>query len=211
MAKRLSSKTKAIRRMGMGTERDYKPYITTSEFNSVGTTSVVRDWKTGRGVHCLSQGEMYLFYILRWDDTNIDIREQCPLDYDETIKISNEMGFSKPKDTMTTDMLVTKEDGSYVAYSVKADRNLTRRQLQLLCVEKRYWLNHGADYHLVFKSDLNAILVSNIRLVTEFYDEKLVFDKMSAIKHKIAIKEYKVDMEHEILDEKILTRLLEEQ
>lgn len=131
MGNRPSAKTKAVRKMGQGTGADYKPYITTSEFNSQGTTSVVRDWKTGRGVHCLSQGEMYWFYILRWDDTNIDIREQYPLDYCETIKISNEMGYPKPKEIMTTDMLVTKEDGSYAAYSVKPDRDLSRRHLLL--------------------------------------------------------------------------------
>ena len=73
--------------MGEGTGKDYRPYITTSEFNSQGTTSVIRDWKTDRGVHCLSQGEMLWYYILRWDDENIDIREQYPLDYGETVRI----------------------------------------------------------------------------------------------------------------------------
>lgn len=42
----------------------YKPYITTSRFNSIGTTTVVTDWKTGRGVHCLSQGEALWYYVL---------------------------------------------------------------------------------------------------------------------------------------------------
>ncbi len=55
MSNRLSAKTKAIRKMGQGTGADYKPYITTSEFNSHGTTSVIKDWKTGRAVHCLSR------------------------------------------------------------------------------------------------------------------------------------------------------------
>lgn len=42
--------------MGSGYGKDYIPYITTSEFNSQGTTSVVKDWKTGRRVHCIFQG-----------------------------------------------------------------------------------------------------------------------------------------------------------
>ena len=37
--------------MGTGVGKDYIPYITTSEFNSQGTTSVIKDWKTGRGVN----------------------------------------------------------------------------------------------------------------------------------------------------------------
>lgn len=66
MSKRLSTASKKKRHMGEGEGKDYKPYITTSEFNSLGTTSVIVDWKTGRGIHCLSQGEAYWYYILRW-------------------------------------------------------------------------------------------------------------------------------------------------
>lgn len=77
MARRLSDETKKKRKMGTGEGKDYIPYITTSEINSLGTTSVIRDWKTGRGVHCLSQGEALWYYILRWDDNNVDIREQA--------------------------------------------------------------------------------------------------------------------------------------
>ena len=209
MSRRISGKSKVERKMGKGEGACYKPYITTSEFNSTGTTSVVKDWKTGRGVHCLSQGEAILFYLLRWDDNNADIREQFPLDFDETVAIAKEMGFNPPKDVMTTDMLVTLVDGSYVAYSVKADKNLSNRQMQLLCIEKQYWINREVPYNLVFKTDMNATLASNIRLVTEFYDPALVFDEVSAIKHKIAIKEYKLDMSKKLIDSSILTKLLE--
>ena len=211
MGKRISEKTKAMRKMGQGTGADYKPYITTSEFNSQGTTSVITDWKTGRAVHCLSQGEMYWYYILRWDSKNIDVREQYPLDYNETVAIASKMGFPAPKEIMTTDMLVTKTDGSEVAYSVKANRDLSRRDLQLLCIEKQYWMNHGKECQLVFKTEMNRILASNIRLVVEFYDPSRVFDKISAIKHKIAIKEYQIDMGHEFLDESMLLKILGEQ
>lgn len=210
MSRRLSDHTKELRKMGQGEGANYKPYITTSEFNSLGTTSVIRDWKTGRDVHCMSQGEMLLYYILRWDDENIDIREQFPLDYDETVKIAERMGVPAPKNIMTTDMLVTREDGSYIAYSMKASKNMPKRQLELLCIEKQYWLNHGAHYRLVFKTDLNPTLASNIRLVTEYYVADRVFDACSAIKHKIAVKEYKFDMEHEILSNHVISNLLEE-
>lgn len=209
MNNRPSAKTKVIRKMGQGTGADYKPYITTSEFNSQGTTSVIKDWKTGRAVHCLSQGEMYWYYILRWDDTNVDVREQYPLDYAETVNIANEMGFHPPREIMTTDMLVTKKDGTEVAYSIKVDKKLSKRQMQLLCIEKQYWLNQGIEYQLVFKSDMNAILATNIRLVTEFYDVALVFDAISAIKHKIAIKEIVFDMGSKTIETLDLMKLLE--
>lgn len=195
--------------MGEATGANYKPYITTNEFNSQGTTSVIKDWKTGRGVHCLSLGEMYWFYLLRWDDNNVDIREQYPLDYEETVKIANDMGFAPPKHIMTTDMLVTLIDCSFIAYSIKASKNLSKRQLQLLCIEKIYWLNHGVKYDLIFKTDMNNTLASNIRLVTEFYDASLVFDKISAIKHKIAIKEIEIDMSTKPLENSDFLKLLE--
>jgi len=57
MSRQISNKTKKARKMGTGYGKDYKPYITTSEFNSTGTTSVIKDWKNGCGVHCLFQGE----------------------------------------------------------------------------------------------------------------------------------------------------------
>lgn len=210
MSRRISEKTKKIRKMGEGTGKDYKPYITTSEFNSMGTTSVIKDWKTGRGVHCLSQGEMLWYYILRWDDENIDIREQYPLDYIKTCKIAERFGFKNPQHIMTTDFLVTKADGKSVAYSVKTNSDLKKRQLELLCIEKYYWISRGVDYQLLLKTDANRTLAGNVRLVTEFYDADRVFDEISAIKHKIAIKEYPVDMESELFDEAALKKIRRE-
>ncbi len=200
MSKPPSRKTKLSRRMGVGTGKNYRPYITTSEFNSLGTTAVIPDWKTGRGVHCLSQAEAYWYYILRWDDTNVDIREQFPLDRGITEDICKKNGFKHPGNSsdyvMTTDFLVTKDDGSFVAYSIKHDRDLSERTLQILCIEKIYWLNKGVDYKILFKEDINLMLVKNIRDVVGFYDENKVFDDYSRVKHLIAIKELAWNMEN---------------
>lgn len=214
MSRKISRKTKILRHMGEGTGKDYLPYITTSEFNSLGTTSVIKDWKTGRGVHCLSQGEALWYYILRWDDNNVDIREQYPLDRDTAIKIAEENGFQYPKQKnhiMTTDFLTTEKSGKLHAYSIKTDTNLNERTLQLLCIEKLYWNKQGVPYTLLYKVDVNKILVSNIRIVTEFYDSDRVFDGISAIKHKIATKEIKTDLETKILTSDDYMRLMKEE
>jgi len=203
MSRRISDASKVKRKMGTGEGANYIPYITTSEFNSLGTTAVIKDWKTGRGVHCLSQGEALWYYILRWDDSNIDIREQYPLDKALTEEIAHEQGLSHPKGVMTTDFLVTKADGKLHAYSVKPDRNLNSRTLQLLCIEKLYWAAIGAEFTMLFKTDANPILATNIRLVTEFYQPETVTEKYGAIKHKIATKEYAAE-----LDKQPLTRVL---
>ena len=173
MARRLSDETKKKRKMGTGEGKDYIPYITTSEFNSRGTTSVIKDWK--------------------------DIREQYPLDVDKTVAIAEEMGIQYPRNkaqVMTTDFLVTEADGTLHAYSVKSDEFISERKLQLLCIEKMYWNKQGIKFDVLLKRNVNKVLAHNIRLVTEFYDSSYVFDWYSAFKHKIAIKELKIDIEH---------------
>lgn len=173
MAKKISNKNKFKRKMGTGEGANYKPFITTSEFNSIGTTTVIRAWKTGRGIHCLSQGEMYWYYLLRWDDNNIDIREQYPLNREETLAIADKLGVKHPGNNdyiMTTDFLVTKSDNTFHAYSIKtAKDSLNDRDLEILCIEKMYWKSKNIKYSLLFKTDANIIMVQ--RFIYE--EEKL--------------------------------------
>ena len=198
MPKVANTKTKKIRHMGEGIGMEYSPYITTSEFNSLGTTSVIVDWKTGRGIHCLSQAEAYWYYVLRWDDNNIDIREQYPLDNAITTKLAEENGIRHPRNIMTTDFLVTKADNTYHAYSVKATkRELNQRTVEKLFLEKLYWEAKDVPFDLIFKEDLNMILARNIRCIVPFYDESNVYDNFSLVKHNIARKKIEVDLAKE--------------
>ena len=45
MSKRISRATKLARGQGSGEGAKYKSYVMTNEFNSLGTTSVIKDWK----------------------------------------------------------------------------------------------------------------------------------------------------------------------
>ncbi len=217
MARELSLETKIKRGYGQGEGKDYKPFIRANRFPSNGTCSIIPDWKTGRSVHCLSQGEAMAYYLLRWDDENIDIREQFPL-WDEdftntpTRLIANQLCVTPPRGIMTTDFLVTRADGSLEAYSIKSNRNLSERTVQKLCIEMLYWNSRNVSYTLAFKEDINQTLATNIRLVTEFYNAGAVLpdDPISAIKHKIAIKEYDIDMAHEVITASMLKNLLAE-
>ena len=69
---------------------------------------------------------------------------------------------------------------------------------------------NGKEIMCGYKTEVNKILVSNIRIVTEFYDSERVFDEISAIKHKIATKEIKTDLEAKILTSDDYLRLMEE-
>lgn len=203
MSWKISQKTKKQRKMGTGEGASYIPYITTSEFNSLGTTSVIRDWKTGRGVHCLSQGEALWYYILRWDDDNVDIREQFPLDNKITVQIAKELGIKHPRKEsyiMTTDFIVTKSNGSLMAYSIKPTKDIDERTLQTLCIEKLYWDKRHVPFQLLFSDEVNKIYASNIRLVTEYYNVESVFDNVSYLKHLIATKKIAVDLSNGILN-----------
>lgn len=211
MSRKISQKTKELRKMGTGEGVNYIPYITTSEFNSMGTTSVIRDWKTGRGVHCLSQGEALWYYILRWDDNNIDIREQFPLENAITVQIAKENGIKHPHDEnhiMTTDFLVTRSDGTYCAYSIKPNRDLDNRTLQLLCIEKIYWAKQNVPFVLLFAEDINKTYANNIRIVTEFFNPESVFDELSAIKHNIATQKYEIDLRTRSITDHTIKSLL---
>ena len=209
-SKKILKITNANEMYNTNTKVGYKPYVTTSKFNSIGTTTVITDWKTGRGVHCLSQGEALWYYILRWDDDNINIQEQFPLEMDIINIIFEQLGMPKiknPKFVMSTDFLVTKKDGSKIAYSVKNDRNLNERTLQLLTVEKIYWVTQNVEYKLLFKDNANKVLANNIRLIVEFYNPESVVDDMSRIKHLLATKKVTADLSSRILDMNYLDEL----
>ena len=207
MARTISEKRKREERRGTGEGAEYRPWILARELNSTGTTANIIDWKHGRQVQLLSAGEEMYYYFLRWDDAVIDIREQYPLDKDETKKIARSLGIRHPSNTMTTDLLVTKGK-THVAYSVKSSRKdvdytlsesaveekLTKRTAEKLAVEKVYWQERGIEWKLVFKEDLDPVYINNIRRAVVYYNKASVHDAVSYIKHLIATKSITVDM-----------------
>ena len=218
----ISEEGKYARKRGTGKGADYKPWILTRELNSIGTTANIIDWKHGRAIHLLSEGEEMYYYLLRWDDNVVDIREQFPLILEDTVRIAAEYGIRHPgttKRTMTTDLLVTYSDGSLCAYSVKDSRKSVDAELadteeakrkalrtaEKLFIEKSYWVEKGIKWKLVYKEDLNRTEIDNIRRVVQYYDPETVHDEISKLKHKIATKQIHVDMK-KALDYKSLFR-----
>lgn len=209
-----SKKSKEEQGRGQGLGADYKPDIYTPEIDSKGTASNFVDWKTGRAMQLPSQIELAIYLQGRWRDDVVDIREQFPLNDDLIDELVDEINariqddnyapikhFDHSKGHLTTDLLLTLADGSMEAISVKYDKHhLSQRQIERQFVEKQYWTHQGVPFHLLDKSDVNPILVQNIRLVTEYYNKDRVFDWTSAIKYLIAHKILLVDMESEVLD-----------
>lgn len=123
---KISEETKKKQGRGEGTGADYKPWIYTNEFNSLGTVSNPVDFITGRVMQLMSMGENKFYYLLCWDDNVLDIREQFPLNLKDTLKISEDLHVRHPKNKstrMTSDFLVDYADGSQKVFSVKYSKN----------------------------------------------------------------------------------------
>ncbi len=221
---KITSRAKLNQGRGLGSGYDYKPFIKTREFNSRGTCSNFIDWKTGRQMEFLSQTELHIFMQLRWDDDILDIKEQYPLDLDRLNTIIDEANSElkaagqdalkiryNEDHWLTTDLVLNKTNGETEAISVKYNKeHLKSRDIETVWIEKKYWNSLGHKFRLMDKSDVNPILIKNLRLVMEYYDKSRVFDYNSLIKHLIATKQLPVDIESSLLDLRNILPMLKE-
>lgn len=190
---------------GEGAGVFYKPYIKANEFNSLGTTCNPIDWKTGRTMELLSMGEMYVYYILRFNDDVVDIREQYPLELERTLAIASELGYKHPKNNntrMTSDLLVDYKNGTQEVFSIKANINdlKHRRTAEKLKIEQLYWERKGVKFNTILSDSIDINTVTNIRLAVEFYKKEDVFDEISFIKHLIATKQLPIDVTNGLIN-----------
>lgn len=207
----VSFETKLREGRGSGAGAAYKPWIKIGEINSKGTCALLTDWKHRRAIHCLSQAEAMAYCILRWNDDNIDIREQYPLNIVATKSIAHELGIPHSvgsKGCYTTDFLVVKKDGSFEAYSVKSSCNLSKREQRTMAVEERYWQERGVKFVVLYKNELNRTLFANIRLMVRFYREEDIYDDISEFRHKVAIKKVYLDMMSKVWTDKQIGDIL---
>ena len=197
-----SDKTKDRLKMGQGDDKDYKPYIEVGEFGSSGTAICLTDYKTGRRVHLLSQAEANVWYLLRWSDDVIDIKEQYPLPLEETLAIAKEYGLNHPKNKngyrrITSDFFVVTKYGNMVI-SAKASRDLNKLNVKNLFIEKQYWIRKGVRWNLIHTDSINKTKVANIRTVVSNYNATYFLDKINFLKYLISHKNITVDMEHDL-------------
>ena len=200
---RITEATKIKQKRGTGEGANYLPWIFSREVGSDGTESVFCDWKHGRQIQCLSQGEAKVYRYLRWKDDVIDIREQFPLDLKLTLAIARRLNLPHPRNRkthMTTDMVVTYEnpDGTryLTAYSVKPNKNsFDNYAIKNLMIEQAYWNLQGIKHEIIYADDLSKILDTNIKECVRYYDERNIQNPVDAVKHMIARKMLVVDME----------------
>lgn len=197
-----SRQTKEKLKMGTGAGAGYKPWIQVGEFGSSGTAGRVVDWKTGRVVHLMSQAEIYFWYVLRWSDDVLDVREQIPLDLETTERIAEEYGICHPSKNgetvvMTTDFLVDTNTGN-VAFSIKRTATFSERTLEKLYLEQQYWKRKDVPWKLVTVNDFDMLTARNIRDIVAFYNVTDFKDRISFFKFLIARKYIQIDISKDI-------------
>lgn len=210
----VSDETKKKEHRGEGTGAEYRPWIRAQEFNSnQGGATIVIDPYNKRDVHLLSTGEVMAWYILRYDPSVADIREQFPLDIDITKKICEEYGIDHPRknsqkgyqeSVMTSDLLVDFADGSEKVYSIKYNNSylVDESAKKNLFIEKMYWNKKGIEFIIVTREDLEPMraLVANLRNAFYITDIEQIHDIYSLIQYKITHHMMDVDLMNGMLD-----------
>lgn len=153
---------------GQGTGADYKPQITIHDLPSQGVSARVFGHTTGRIHHLLSRLEEYYFYLMDFDPDVLDIREQFPLRLTETLEIASCLNIRHPQMgsfpyPITTDFLITREDGLH-ARTVKPSAELEKRRvLEKFSIECQYWKEKCIDWKIVTEKDINWNRARNLQ------------------------------------------------
>lgn len=167
---------------GQGTGEHYKPWINIQDFPSSGLATRSKGWKTNRIHQFLSKLERSYYYVLEWNDSVVDIREQYPLTREDTWIIANEKGIKHPTDpksqtpiVMTTDFLITIKDSKgtrHVARTIKPSSELeNERTIEKFEIERTYWEDRGIDWGIITEKEIPKDMVENVEWLHASYFE----------------------------------------
>lgn len=166
---------------GAGTGKDYQPWLTVRDLPSAGRSHRVWGVQTKRTHHLLSDLELAAFFLFDWNPSVTDIREQFPLNLDETREIAVKAGIRHPEvrgqiQIMSTDFLVdtNKQDIPRMAIQVKTSSDLSNmRTIEKLELERRYWARKQIPWYLLTEKQIPKTVIKNI---TWLYPAQLILD-----------------------------------
>lgn len=171
------------------------PYVTVRDVNQIGRRHQIYCPRQEREVHLLSDGELGAYKILLWQPNTVEVKEQYPLDIDETFQIAVSKGYIHPRDwknnkahVMTTDFVVTERerDGRHktIAYTFKYWNQIYRknengeieeinpRTWQKFEIEALYWARRGIKYRIITERHTTKARVWNINYFELAHDFK---------------------------------------
>jgi hypothetical protein len=189
---------------GKGRLASYLPWVRITDFHSRGRTHFPYSARTGRNHELLSDGENQTFAMLEWKRSNLDIREQYPLDREISLEVAHEISVRHPyypgtqvPFVMTLDFLVTSVvDGQEVlrAYSVKEQKELERPEvIERLEIERSFCAEMGIPYYLIIKERLPHSKVRNILWIRKAQLEPDAFEEYPGF-----FEEHQARMVHDI-------------
>lgn len=216
-----SSKNKIKEGRCQGIGESYVPFYTANEARSIGTASMIPDPIEHRMVHVLSTTEEDLYYLLRWDDRTLYIREQYLLNTERINDIRRQLGLKQcPQTTCyTTDFLVDHIDGTQHAYSVKwkmdvfnpnsvqykGKKNRYAQMIERQKIEQLYWESQDVSFSIITSEHINRTLSKNINFVMGFYEPTFISTREQKLMYLIAHKIVEINMEETLINPKQLT------
>jgi len=183
--KRTNGFRTAHRRMtegrGLGRGDAYTPWLKIHDVASHGQANRVRSPINGRTCHMLSKLETDWFQAFHAVPGLVDIREQLPLELEETREIASSLGIAHPTDPQTkepcvatTDFVLTVKDGIRMiemAFAIKPAAQLASpRTLEKLEIERVYWSARKISWRILTEKELPVALVKNLSWLQPFYD-----------------------------------------
>lgn len=148
---------------GLGTGRTYKPWTTIQDFAGLTKCSRIKGWKTDRIHDLLSPLELEVFFLLEWNATITDIREQFPLPLNATLETASELGVPHPTAkagnpyTLTSTFLLNQ--GETLSVVEVAYANQIHKAIQ---IKTRYWEKLGIPSLLHTEKTFNRVEAQNI-------------------------------------------------
>ena len=163
---------------GQGFGNNYKPWLTIRDVSSEGRSHRVFGHKSQRTHHLLSDLELSTFLLLEWHSTTIDIREQYPLDLEQTLEIAKTIGIPHPKfgkyyQIMTSDFLVDIHNSITPKFvlQVKYSNALNDpRTIEKIEIERQYWKQQNIPFYIFTEHQVPKTVSQNIQWLYVFLD-----------------------------------------
>lgn len=186
----ISKRIKDGRGQGMG--KDYQPWLTIQDVPSRGVSHRIYSHKTQRVHHLLSNSELYVFLILDWSSSVQDIREQFPLNIDDTREICLEHGLRHPsiqgsEQVMSSNFLIDTNDKNKPQFAIQVKplkELLKERTIEKLEIERRYWKLKEIPWSIVTEQNIPITARKNLEWLSPFIVEHLdpdIWDKLHSI------------------------------
>ncbi|WP_019123916.1 heteromeric transposase endonuclease subunit TnsA [Brevibacillus massiliensis] len=163
---------------GQGQRENYRPWLTVMDIPSRGRASRVFSRKCNRVVHLLTDTQLRYFYLLEWDESTVDIKEQFPLlDVETILDHLDESLLKRLKDpktevphVITTTFVITAKDhqGREIQYAraIKDAAELEKKAtLERLEIQRRYWESRQVNFAVVTQHEIPVQRSRNIEWV----------------------------------------------